>query len=47
MGQDLMSTERVRALVFVLWLKTDGFFGTVLTHTFFVLKFVSPFLCSY
>jgi len=37
-GQDLVSTERVRALVFVLWLKSGGFFGTILAHTFFTLK---------
>jgi len=40
MGHDLGITERVRALVFILWLKTGGFFGTILAHTFFMFQFV-------
>jgi hypothetical protein len=34
-GQDVMSMEHVGALVFALWLKTSGLFGTILLHTFF------------
>jgi hypothetical protein len=32
--------ERVGEFVFVLWLKTGGFFGTILKETFFLFKFV-------
>jgi hypothetical protein len=35
MGQDLASTEHIRALVFVLQLKT-----AILAHTFLMFKFV-------
>jgi hypothetical protein len=38
--QDLVWTERVWALVFLLRLKAGGFFGTILANTFFVFKFV-------
>jgi hypothetical protein len=38
--QNLGSAERVEALVFVLWLKTGGFFGTALAYTFFMFQFV-------
>jgi hypothetical protein len=46
-GQDVMNMESVGALVFALWLKTSGLFGTILLHTFFVmfhllLKFILP-----
>jgi len=41
-GQYLASTERIWALVFVLWPVIGGFFGVILAHTFFMLKFVSP-----
>jgi hypothetical protein len=38
--QDLVSTERVRAFVFLLWLKTGGFEVTILEHTCFAFEFV-------
>jgi len=36
----LVSMEHVQALVFVFWLKTVWFFGTVLAYTFFMFIFV-------
>jgi hypothetical protein len=51
MRQDMVSTERVRALVFAFRLKRGGFFGTILAHNVLysdlLLKFVSQFLCPY
>jgi hypothetical protein len=40
MGQDLVSTECVQALVFVFQLKTGRFFRTILVYTFFMFKFL-------
>jgi len=43
-----MSMEHVWALAFVFQLKIGGFFGTILTHTFFMFKFVEKiFLTMY
>jgi len=39
-GEDLVSMERVWALIFVLWLNIGGFFGAILAYTFFGFRFV-------
>jgi len=41
MGQDLVNMEHVWALVFVFWLKTGRFFGTILAHSFLIFIFVA------